>query len=157
MLGKNEVHAVLLPGRGWVTGFPSPPLPPPGTPAAATLGFALDSLLTGSTFREHSDPIFGRRRQGNTQHLCMCFEGRVLELGLASGRASRGLRAALWRKLALCSHPPHTSLRGLRHCLTSPSQLLTGVLRRQPKTADTAHSVSSCLETSYQTKRVEKG
>lgn len=31
ILGKNEVHAVLLLGRGWVTSFPPPPLPPPGT------------------------------------------------------------------------------------------------------------------------------
>lgn len=51
---------------------------------------------------------------------------------------------------ALLVRPAPASLRGLGPRLTSPLQLLTPVLRRQQKTADAAHFVSSCLETSYQ-------
>ena len=50
--------------------FPTAP-PPPGTPASHNRPVS-DWPPCGLTFRKRSNPIFGPRRRGNRQRLCVC-------------------------------------------------------------------------------------
>lgn len=89
-------------------------------------------------------------------NLCIHFKGGVQELGQAGGSPlcprtqQRIPESSVFEKSALLSAFSPTSPRARGTASLPPLQLLTRVLRRQQKTADTARFVFSCLETSCQ-------
>lgn len=73
---------------------------------------------------------------------------RQVAVPWAPGPVRGSQRALLSKACSPICHPLLSEDMG--HHPTSPLRLLTRVLRRQRKTADTARFVSSCLETSCQ-------